>query len=169
MNKGGRPTKLTPAMLGKLYTFCCEVALVAACRLAEVDRVTVWRWTKQREGVRRVIDKARQIAKEKSRREREWNRDIAGQFCNVQKPQRRLTRNIKQPPRKYRPEMARMVQHSLRATARALGVHWITVHRWTRRYRNFGGAQGLARLERRFERLMALPGVRELVREHGRD
>ena len=159
--RGGRPTKLTPSMLARLYVYACEIALVAACRLLEVDRVTVWRWTKRREDVRAVVRRAREIARENQRRERE--RHPEG-FRNIEKPKRRLTKKIVQPPRKYRPEMARYVLHSLRATARVLGVHWITVHRWTRKHRDFGDAQALARAEMHYERLLAMPGIRKLLR-----
>jgi len=149
--KGGRPLKYSEGIVNRLafYLMCKESPIANACRLCGVDRSTVWRWMKRYSYARQVLENA--IIQSKRTRAEAKKR-----FCNADFPKPTHTRKVRQPPRKYRPEMANQVGSSIQETARILGVHPSTVFRWTRKHREFFAAQALAQRKAALERLRAM-------------
>ena len=141
----GRPTKLSEGTANAMLQMIEEcIPLTSICSLLGFHRTTLWRWRKHYPGFDVMIQQAlgpRPL-------------DSHPEFRNARKRQRTLTRKrTVQPPRKYRPELCEFVGPSLRQTARAIGVHWITVHRWTRMHLEFDIAQAFQREVRAQHRL----------------
>jgi hypothetical protein len=137
---GGRPTKYKAGLVNAVGVTMAEgLPLHSACRLFGVHRVTVWRWGKRYPGVLVVLESAAD----------HWKRQLRN------RPRRRRKHIGKgfAMPRKYRASMVGMVRPTIRATAAALGVHFATVWRWTRKHPAFGQALTLQRLGRDVERL----------------
>jgi transposase len=148
--KSGRPTKLTiPRAEAIVRTLVEGLTLKSVSDLFGFDKSTLWRWRRR---FPRLDKEIREAIGPKYRKERVRKRTL------TRKP-------TVQPPRKYREEFCDLVQPSLRKTAARIGVHWITVHRWVGRYREFEFAQLLERgkreiqsLQRRYARYKAARG-----------
>jgi hypothetical protein len=146
--RAGRPSKFSTSLAASLTSHVSNgVDLAHACSLCHVDRTTLWRWRRSHPQFTIAMRAAMKVGKKRR-----------AEYCNVKMRRRKANGKRASPrPRRYRTEMLMRVQPSIRATAQALGVHYLTVWRWTRRYPDFGLAMAIARwrvtidrLERRF-------------------
>ncbi|TFH50683.1 MAG: hypothetical protein E4G89_02885 [Methanothrix sp.] len=148
LNSRGRPTKYNEEAVKNVAGMMGEHGLTFRQALGGyAHRSTFWRWTKLHPGLKRLMEEAR-------RRRKYWWQVRYGQDYN------RYFRNGKQPrgrrpptPRKYSEDQCERVAHSLRMTARALGVSKATVCRWKHLHPEFDRAMVRAWVEDRIPRI----------------
>ena len=147
---GGRPTRYNPGLVSTVAAIISQDnTLRTACGTVAIHRCTLWRWSRRHPSVLAVLRRAAELREQERERSR-------GQLCNLERARRTHTKKGSPRPRKYREQFVGLARPTIRATARACGVHFVTAWRWTKKHRTFALACAVARFGRDIERLERL-------------